>query len=124
MRSLLLLISACLLTTTTAFAPPRFVGEASLHHVLQMASEEEEEQRERLAQLGYSEEELDRAAAPVTTEPKEKSKFVAVTEFDIDPVTLTFIGFGLIAANFFIFANLGDGGVGGVVATIMNTWDN
>ena len=40
---------------------------------------------------------------------------------DVDSVTLTAIGFGLIALNFLALANLGDGGIGGVVATIINT---
>lgn len=39
---------------------------------------------------------------------------------DIDAVTLTAIGFALIGANFFIFANLGDGGIAGLVASIIN----
>ena len=40
---------------------------------------------------------------------------------DVDSVTLTAVGFGLIALNFLVLANLGDGGIGGVVATIINT---
>jgi hypothetical protein len=39
---------------------------------------------------------------------------------DIDPVTLTAIGFSLIAMNFFVFANMGDGGIAGVVASTIN----
>ena len=42
---------------------------------------------------------------------------------DVDPVTLTGIGFGLIAFNFFIFANMGDSGIGGIVARIINTFN-
>lgn len=34
--------------------------------------------------------------------------------------TITAIGFGLIAFNFLVLANMGDGGLGGVVATIIN----
>lgn len=40
---------------------------------------------------------------------------------DVDPFNLTAIGFALIAINFFVLANLGDGGIAGVVATIINT---
>lgn len=40
---------------------------------------------------------------------------------DVDAATLTAVGFGLIALNFFVFANLGDGGIAGVLATIINT---
>jgi len=39
---------------------------------------------------------------------------------DVDPVTLTAIGFALIAFNFFIFANLGDGGIAGTIASLIN----
>jgi len=40
---------------------------------------------------------------------------------NVDSVTLTAVGFGLIAFNFLVLANLGDGGVGGLVATVINT---
>ena len=40
---------------------------------------------------------------------------------DVDAATLTAVGFGLIAFNFFVLANIGDGGLGGVLATIINT---
>jgi hypothetical protein len=42
---------------------------------------------------------------------------------DIDPVTLTAIGFALIAFNFLVFANLGDGGIGSFVARLINTYN-
>mmetsp|Transcript_6390 Transcript_6390/g.9467 ORF Transcript_6390/g.9467 Transcript_6390/m.9467 type:complete len:123 (+) Transcript_6390:102-470(+) len=41
---------------------------------------------------------------------------------DIDPVTITGIGFGLIAFNFFVLANMGDSGIGGFIARIINTF--
>eukprot|EP00545_Synedropsis_sp_CCMP1620_P014784 CAMPEP_0119013180 /NCGR_PEP_ID=MMETSP1176-20130426/8100_1 /TAXON_ID=265551 /ORGANISM="Synedropsis recta cf, Strain CCMP1620" /LENGTH=125 /DNA_ID=CAMNT_0006966239 /DNA_START=29 /DNA_END=406 /DNA_ORIENTATION=- len=124
MRSLLLL-SLCLLSAH-AFAPPRFVvGKASFVSPLPMSSDDDEQQQrdERLAQLGYSNDEIERSARPTSTDTPNKVK-VEVTEWDIDPLTLTALGFGAIACNFFIFANMGDGGVGGIVATIMNKWDN
>ena len=40
---------------------------------------------------------------------------------DVDSVTLTAIGFAAIAFNFFVLANAGDGGIAGVLATIINT---
>lgn len=40
---------------------------------------------------------------------------------DVDAATLTAVGFGLIAFNFFVLANMGDGGLGGALATIINT---
>lgn len=39
---------------------------------------------------------------------------------DVDPLTLTAIGFALIAFNFLVLGNLGDGGIGGLVATAIN----
>lgn len=39
---------------------------------------------------------------------------------DVDPVTITALGFAAIAVNFLVFANMGDGGVGGLVARIIN----
>uniref|UniRef100_A0A7S3PYA2 Uncharacterized protein n=1 Tax=Chaetoceros debilis TaxID=122233 RepID=A0A7S3PYA2_9STRA len=41
---------------------------------------------------------------------------------NIDATTITTIGFGLIAFNFFVLANMGDGGIAGFVATIINTF--
>jgi hypothetical protein len=40
---------------------------------------------------------------------------------NVDSFTLTAIGFGLIAFNFFVFANMGDAGIGGLVARIINS---
>ena len=40
---------------------------------------------------------------------------------DVDAATLTAVGFGLIAFNFLVVANLGDGGIAGFLATIINT---
>eukprot|EP00560_Eucampia_antarctica_P005221 CAMPEP_0197832502 /NCGR_PEP_ID=MMETSP1437-20131217/15092_1 /TAXON_ID=49252 ORGANISM="Eucampia antarctica, Strain CCMP1452" /NCGR_SAMPLE_ID=MMETSP1437 /ASSEMBLY_ACC=CAM_ASM_001096 /LENGTH=102 /DNA_ID=CAMNT_0043435915 /DNA_START=259 /DNA_END=567 /DNA_ORIENTATION=+ len=42
---------------------------------------------------------------------------------DVDPFTLTALGFLAIAVNFFVFGNMGDGGIGGVVARIINTFN-
>ena len=42
---------------------------------------------------------------------------------NVDPVTLTAIGFGAIFMNFFVFGNMGDGGIGGLVARIINTFN-
>jgi hypothetical protein len=41
---------------------------------------------------------------------------------NIDAVTLTAVGFALIAFNFLVFANMGDVGIGGLVARIINTF--
>ncbi|KAL7534695.1 hypothetical protein ACHAXR_009515 [Thalassiosira sp. AJA248-18] len=41
---------------------------------------------------------------------------------NVDAFTLTAVGFGLIAFNFLVLGNMGDMGVGGVVARIINTF--
>lgn len=73
---------------------------------------------EKLTNLGFSEDEIRRSKKePDTPPPTVRVNLID----DVDPLTLTAIGFGLIAMNFFVFANLGDGGVGGIIATIMNS---
>ena len=75
----------------------------------------------RLRALGYSEDEIRRSKK----EPdREEIKVRVDVVDDIDAFSLTAIGFGLIALNFLVFANMGDGGIAGVVATVMNTWGN
>lgn len=76
---------------------------------------------DRLRALGYSEDEIRRSnQADVPPPPTVRVDIVD----GVDAATLTAVGFGLIAFNFFVLANAGDGGIGGVVATIMNTWNN
>ena len=41
---------------------------------------------------------------------------------NVDALTLTALGFGAIAFNFFVLANAGDGGIGGIVARLINTF--
>jgi len=43
---------------------------------------------------------------------------------DVDSFSLTAIGFGLIAFNFLVLANMGDGGIGGLVARFINFWNS
>ncbi|KAL7504384.1 hypothetical protein ACHAXN_002051 [Cyclotella atomus] len=43
---------------------------------------------------------------------------------DVDAFTLTAVGFGLIAFNFFVLANMGDAGIAGAVARIINTFSD
>mmetsp|Transcript_32127 Transcript_32127/g.47328 ORF Transcript_32127/g.47328 Transcript_32127/m.47328 type:complete len:116 (-) Transcript_32127:247-594(-) len=47
---------------------------------------------------------------------------VKVVTMEVDAFTLTAVGFGLIAFNFLVLANMGDAGIGGIVARIMNTF--
>ena len=86
--------------------------------LLHMSDSDEEG---RLRALGYSEDEIRRSKK----EPdREEIKVRVDVVDDIDAFSLTAIGFGLIALNFLVFANMGDGGIAGVVATVMNTWGN
>jgi hypothetical protein len=73
---------------------------------------------DRLRALGYTEEEIRRSKKQ--SDPEEIKVRVDLVE-DVDPFTLTAIGFALIALNFLVFANMGDGGIAGLVATIINT---
>ena len=86
------------------------------------AAATDQSQQDRLAALGYSPAEISRSqskgddAAPP---PGEQEVFVE--EFEVDAATLTAVGFGLIAFNFLVLANMGDGGIGGVVASLINS---
>lgn len=76
---------------------------------------------DRLRALGYSEDEIRRSSK----ESQREETTVRVDIVDgVDAATLTAVGFGLIALNFFVFANMGDGGIAGVVASIINTMNN
>jgi hypothetical protein len=77
--------------------------------------------QDRLRQLGYSDDEIRRSQTSSIKNPKEIKVRVDLID-DVDPVSLTAIGFALIALNFLVFANLGDGGISGVVATIINSF--
>lgn len=73
----------------------------------------------RLRDLGYSDDEIERSMR----KPAKKKQKVRVDMLgSVDASTLTAVGFGLIAFNFFVLANLGDGGIGGIVATIINSF--
>ncbi len=85
-------------------------------------------QQDRLTQLGYSTDEIERTKLSSQRSKSSSSSSpqlkVSVTQFEVDPVTITALGFGLIAMNFLVFANMGSGGIAGILASIMNTWDN
>ena len=76
------------------------------------------EDEDRLRALGYSEDEIKRSKKK-SDEEEVKVRVDLIPE--IDAVSLTAVGFGLIALNFFVFANMGDGGIAGIVAQIMNS---
>lgn len=54
-----------------------------------------------------------------TDDKDEEEVEVNIVE-DVDPLTLTAIGFAAIAINFIIFANMGDAGLGSFAARIIN----
>lgn len=61
----------------------------------------------------------------MSTDPDKEEQNVRVDLVeDVDSFSLTAIGFGLIAFNFLVLANLGDAGIGGVVARFINFWNS
>jgi len=88
---------------------------------LQMSNRDDDnyDSKGRLRDLGYSDDEIERSMR----KPAKKKQKVRVDMLgSVDASTLTAVGFGLIAFNFFVLANLGDGGIGGIVATIINSF--
>jgi hypothetical protein len=80
-----------------------------------LKASEEEMQKEKLVKLGFSDRELESR-----TKNEEPLKVNVNIVDRIDPFTMTTIGFALIAFNFFFLANMGDGGIAGTVARIIN----
>ena len=94
----------------------------SMHHeaspsAIFMADNNDSE--DRLRQLGYSDDEIRRSNKE---SDKEDIQVRVDMVDDVDAVSLTAIGFALIALNFFVFANLGDGGISGLVARLINSF--
>lgn len=100
----LLLLLACVLTTAWSFhvAPPAF------------KSDIQTPKRAPVAPLNLN-------LTPI--DPDEEDVRVDLVD-DVDSFSLTAVGFGLIAFNFLVLANLGDGGVGGLVARFINFWNS
>ena len=126
-RRFLFLSVLCLALIGPAHAfvvpPQRVVAAAAVvrssTRTQQLYSEPPEMSREeRLRNLGYSEKEITKKAA--SADPAQDQKVRVDLVEDVDPLTLTAIGFGLIAFNFLVLGNLGDGGIGGLVATVIN----
>ena len=89
----------------------------------------EERKRERdLSSLGFTDAEISRSDFRRRSDSPDEGgtavppENVRVDKMDVDPVSITALGFGLIALNFFVLANLGDGGISGLVATMINTF--
>lgn len=97
--------------------------------VLQLSSQPTPPNDEALERLGFTKSEIQRSREqPAGNDSKNKkeepiSVNVNLVE-NVDPVSLTAVGFGLIVINFFILANMGDGGIAGTLATIINSMNN
>lgn len=77
-------------------------------------SNQGESQQDKLARLGYNDQELQERRSE---DPEVNVNLIP----DVDAATLTAVGFALIGFNFFVLANMGDGGLGGLIARIINT---
>jgi hypothetical protein len=131
---LVLCFAAAIIGRVEGFVAPQRVGgsSSSVHQTtttkfrfptsMQMSSsgnnKNDNNEEDKLRALGYSEDEIRRSKKE--SDPPEINVRVDLVG-NVDSVTLTAIGFGAIAFNFFVLANMGDGGIGGVVATIINT---
>lgn len=71
----------------------------------------------KLNSLGFSKQEIQRS---LKSSDREEVKVQVNLLPEIDSVTLTTVGFALIAFNFFVLANLEDGGIAGIVASLIN----
>jgi hypothetical protein len=99
-----LLLLACVLTTVAGFSvAPRPFG---------VVTRSTTQVHTRLYPLHMS-------LTKRTDDADEEEVEVNILE-DVDPLTLTAIGFAAIAINFIVFANMGDAGLGGFVARIIN----
>jgi hypothetical protein len=127
--SLLVLIAATLVERTPGFSVSTKTARtyycvSSSPFALQAAPEDsdnQEDQEDKLAQLGYSSHDIGRSRKE---SDKEQLSVNVNLIPDIDPITVTAIGFALIAFNFFVLGNMGDGGIAGVVARIINLSDS
>mmetsp|Transcript_9518 Transcript_9518/g.28574 ORF Transcript_9518/g.28574 Transcript_9518/m.28574 type:complete len:146 (-) Transcript_9518:580-1017(-) len=94
---------------------------ATVPTLLAQSDDGEPEQTDKLSALGFTESDILRSSRP-SDQPEEEIKVRVDVVQDVDPVTITALGFGLIALNFLVFANLGSGGIAGIVARIINTF--
>ena len=87
------------------------------------SSDDNTDNSSRLKDLGYSEDEIRRSTSTSSDVDERRLQNVRVDLVeDVDPVTLTAIGFGLITFNFLVLGNMGDGGSAGIIATIVNSF--
>lgn len=83
------------------------------------SNSDDAERIQKLRSLGYSEDEIKKTLQSGQSRQEEQKVRVDLVE-DVDPLTLTAIGFAAIAFNFLVLGNMGDGGIGGLVATAIN----
>ena len=101
----------CTGKVTVSFASfPKYAG-------LKATDNDENGAENKLNSLGYSKQEIQRS---LKSGDKEEIKVQVNLLPEIDSVTLTAVGFALIAFNFFVLANLEDGGIAGLVASVIN----
>jgi hypothetical protein len=74
--------------------------------------------KQRLEQLGFS---VPTSSSSSSSQQDEPIKVRVDLIKDVDPVTLTAVGFSLLAINFLVLANMGDVGIAGIVARIINS---
>ena len=115
---LAVLVMAYSTSPVLGFAPQRYGTPRPFCRTLERYSSPQDRE-ERLRSLGYSEDEIKKTSVTVPDRVEEQKVRVDLVE-DIDPLTLTAVGFALIAFNFLVLGNLGDGGIGGLVATAIN----
>jgi len=101
--------------------PPSIATHVHGGVLLRMSDRDDDtyDSKSRLRDLGFSDGEIERS----TRKPvKEKRKVRVDMMSNVDATTLTAVGFALIAFNFFVLANSGDMGIGGIVATVINSF--
>lgn len=96
-------------TTTTTLASSQQSPDSDTNDL-----EDEKLRKQRLEQLGFS--------SPVAPSSQRQEPIKVRVDLikNVDPVTLTAVGFTLLAINFLVLANMGDVGLAGIVARIIN----
>mmetsp|Transcript_10474 Transcript_10474/g.28967 ORF Transcript_10474/g.28967 Transcript_10474/m.28967 type:complete len:130 (-) Transcript_10474:72-461(-) len=115
----LMLLLLC--SDSAAFSIPRAGRICSRSFQLSSANDEDDLSKPTPEQLGFANPSAREDSRRQDEVNQQNQKVRVDLVEDVDPVNLTAIGFGLIAFNFFVLANSGDGGLAGVVATIINT---
>ena len=115
----LFLVATCLLAPTQAFVASKVTTTFPKSPTTTQRHSTPEDREQRLRNLGFSSDEIQKSGQDPVERVEEQKVRVDLVE-DIDPFTLTAIGFAAIAFNFLVLGNLGDGGLGGLIATAIN----